>query len=81
MYSCFNKSLLFYLDPEVELKVTKDKLKESEKTCDLLRNECIRLNSEVNELNEKVQAIEIQLESQTSDLKKQLNHKEVGKTT
>jgi hypothetical protein len=67
-------------DPQIELKVSKDQLKEHENYIEVLKNECLRLNNETNEAIEKYQALEIQLDIFSAESKKQLTQKDVGST-
>jgi hypothetical protein len=67
-------------DPHMELKLTRDKLKEHEQYIEVLKNECLRLNSETNESTERYQALEIQLDILNVESKNQLTQKDVSQT-
>lgn len=64
-------------DPENELKVVTEKLKENEKKLELLKNECARWEDETNELNEKCFAFETQLEQKQNEFRQSLISKDV----
>lgn len=61
------------------MKSQKEKIKELEARNEHLRNECQRLNNELNEFVEKSQSLEIQLENLSTQSRNQLAEKDVSK--
>ena len=71
---------LFFLhqqDPNTELKVVKEKLKENEQHVEILKAENTRWQEEFNELNLKCQSLEAQLEQKTNEHRQAIQAKEV----
>ncbi|CAF0712604.1 unnamed protein product [Brachionus calyciflorus] len=59
-------------DPENELKVVNEKLKDNEKRLELLKSECARWEDETNELNLRCQTYETQLEQKQNEFRQTL---------
>ena len=66
-------------DPENELKVVNEKLKENEKRLELLKMECARWEDETNELNLRCQTYEAQLEQRQNEFRQSIISKDVIK--
>lgn len=64
------------VDPNTELKVVSDKLKENERRCDLLKMECDRWQEESNELNLKCKTLEAQLDQRNNEYRSQIMQKD-----
>ncbi|RNA04179.1 Thyroid receptor-interacting 11, partial [Brachionus plicatilis] len=63
-------------DPENELKVVSEKLKENEKKLDLLKMECARWEDETNELNQRCLTYEAQIEQKQTEFRQSIISKE-----
>lgn len=64
-------------DPENELKVVSEKLKENEKKLEILKMECARWEDESNELNQKCQTYEAQMEQKQNEFRQSIISKDV----
>lgn len=72
------KMKIFVSDPDTELRVTNDKIKDYEKHVEFLKIESSRWQDEANELNLKCQTYEAQLEQKSNEYRQQLIEKDVS---
>ncbi len=66
-----------FTDPNDEIKVLNEKVKEQEKHIELINAECIRWKEEAHESILKYQTLEAQLEQRQNDYRSQLLGKDV----
>ena len=76
-----SSKLIYCQDPNAEMRVMGDKMKEMEKRIETLTMECTRWQEEAHELNLKCQTFEAQLEQRQAEFRQQLMLKEVLYTT
>ncbi len=64
-------------DTATELKQVKEKFKENERHNEFLKNECKRLNEDLNEAILRSEALEIQLETLNTNSRNHISEKDV----
>ena len=78
MHAFVYQCLIFFQDTATELKQVKEKSKENERHNEFLKNECKRLNEDLNEAILRSEALEIQLETLSTTSRNQISEKDVS---